>query len=68
MAIDADRISYANKCFNCSVFTYCNHKIGKFNIINLPYDIDKNKVNENVVLKSTQIIQIEKDEEDDLPF
>lgn len=43
MAIDGDHISYANKCFNCSVFTYCNHKTGKFDSIELPYDLTKNK-------------------------
>jgi hypothetical protein len=41
MQIDADRISYANKCFSCSVFSYCNHKTGKFDQINLPYELTK---------------------------
>ncbi len=38
--IDGDRISYPNKCLNCSVVSYCNHKTGKFNNIELPYDLD----------------------------
>jgi hypothetical protein len=37
--VDGNRISYPNKCLNCSVVSYCNHKTGKFNIVNLPYDI-----------------------------
>jgi len=44
MTIDGDKISYANKCFNCSVFSYCNHKTGKFDYIELPYNLDSNKI------------------------
>ena len=43
--VDGDRISYPNKCLNCSVVSYCNHKTGKFNIVNLPYDISSITVN-----------------------
>ena len=44
MLVDADRISYANKCFSCSVFNYCNHKTGKFDQINLPYELTELKI------------------------
>jgi len=37
--VNGDKISYPNKCLNCSVVSYCNHKTGKFNTVNLPYDI-----------------------------
>lgn len=30
-----------SKCQNCSVKHYCNHKTGKSNYINLPYQVDK---------------------------
>ncbi len=39
--VDGDRISYPNKCLNCSVVSYCNYKTGKFNTIKLPYDISE---------------------------
>lgn len=38
--IDADRISFPNKCLNCSVVTHCVHKTGKFNKITLPYSYE----------------------------
>lgn len=64
MQIDADRISYANKCFSCSVFSYCNHKTGKFDQINLPYELTKIKKTKKVEpQKSDKII-----EDNDIPF
>jgi len=68
MEIDADKISYANKCFNCSVFIYCNHKTGKFDNITLPYNLTQNKLNENIITKSEPMIRNIENEEDDLPF
>lgn len=41
MQIDGDKISYPNKCLNCSVVSYCNHKTGKLNEIELPYNLHK---------------------------
>lgn len=65
MLIDADKISYANKCFNCSVFSYCNHKTGKYDQINLPYELtDLNKVQRTESKKYDNEI----DDDDDLPF
>jgi CRISPR/Cas system-associated exonuclease Cas4 (RecB family) len=64
MQIDADRISYANKCFSCSVFSYCNHKTGKFDQINLPYVMTELKKTEKAELKKSD----NGIEDDDLPF
>jgi hypothetical protein len=50
--IDGDKISYPNKCLNCSVVSYCNHKTGKFNEIKLPYD------EKAITIKSEPIISI----------
>ena len=43
--VDGNRISYPNKCLNCSVVSYCNHKTGKFNIVDLPYEISSMTLN-----------------------
>ena len=40
-SVDGDRISYPNKCLNCSVVSYSNHKTGRFDNINLPYDVSE---------------------------
>lgn len=48
--VDGDRISYPNKCLNCSVVSYCNHKTGKFNSIKLPYDISEITLNGQPIL------------------
>lgn len=40
LTVDGENISYANKCLHCSVFSYCNHKTGRFNNVNIPYTID----------------------------
>lgn len=45
LAVEGDRISFANKCLQCSVVSYCHHKTGKFNLVKLPYDIDDLKIN-----------------------
>jgi hypothetical protein len=45
LEVDGDKISYPNKCLNCSVVSYCNHKTGKFNTIKLPYDISEVTLN-----------------------
>jgi len=37
--VDANRISFPNKCLNCSVNIYCNHKTGKYTQVKLPYTI-----------------------------
>jgi hypothetical protein len=55
--IDADRISFPNKCLNCSVVTHCVHKTGKFNKITLPYSYEG----------YTPVV-IEESVLDDLPF
>lgn len=67
--VDGDRISYPNKCLNCSVVSYCNHKTGKFNTVNLPYDIS------SITLNGQPSININPQTEDntnhngdDLPF
>jgi hypothetical protein len=44
--IEGSKISYANKCLNCSVVSYCNHKTGKLNKIRLPYNINDLKIRE----------------------
>lgn len=68
--IDGDKISFPNKCLNCSVVSYCNHKTGNFNNVILPYDLFLNKIE----LESTGKIPEESesktlyDNEDDLPF
>ncbi|MET2985639.1 hypothetical protein [Aureibaculum conchae] len=64
MQIDADRISYANKCFSCSVFSYCNHKTGRFDQINLPYELTEIKEIKKVEPKKPD----NGIEDDDLPF
>ena len=62
MEVDGDRISFANKCLNCSVISYCSHKTGKFNVINLPYDLNINQV------RGEPKIQLEKADIDDFSF
>lgn len=42
--VNGNKISYANKCLNCSVFSFCNHKTGRFDKIELPYNIDDLKL------------------------
>jgi len=69
MEIDGDKISLANKCLNCSVVIYCKHKTGKFNQIDLPYDISKLELTQepNVSIETPEDIGRE-NELDDLPF
>lgn len=43
--VNGDRISYPNKCLNCSVVSYCNHKTGKLNTIKMPYNISEVRLN-----------------------
>jgi hypothetical protein len=67
--VDGDRISHPNKCLNCSVVSYCNHKTGKFNIVKLPYDTTEVTLNgqprvNSLTLSSNNIREIA----DDLPF
>lgn len=65
MQIDGDRISYANKCFSCSVFSYCNHKTGNFDRINLPYGLTElNSNNGNTAEKNDKPYM----DDEDLPF
>jgi hypothetical protein len=67
MEIDGDRISFTNKCLNCSVVSYCNHKTGNYNSIELPYKLDLNKVETEpkIEFNTKDIIE---DDSDDLPF
>jgi hypothetical protein len=37
LKVDGMSISNANKCLNCSVMTFCKHKSGAFNTLELPY-------------------------------
>lgn len=66
--VEGDRISKPSKCLNCSVMSYCNHKTGSFNTIELPYKISK------LQMKFEPKIHINDDEDpgmsndDDLPF
>lgn len=68
--IDGDKISFPNKCLSCSVVSYCNHKTGNFDIINLPYDLNSNKVESEpqVAFIEETDSKITDDNEDDLPF
>jgi len=67
--VDGDRISYPNKCLNCSVVSYCNHKIGKFNTIKLPYDISEVTLNgQPSVNFQTPTVNDKSETDDDLPF
>lgn len=45
--VDGNKISYPNKCLNCSAVSYCNHKTAQFNTIKLPYDITELTLNYN---------------------
>jgi len=67
--VDGDRISYPNKCLNCSVVSYCNHKTGKFNSIKLPYDISEITLNgqPNVNIQTPKTND-KSETDDDLPF
>lgn len=67
MEIDGDRISFANKCLNCSVVSYCNHKTGNFNSIELPYNLSLNKVDSEPKVEFNTTQNNEEDI-DDLPF
>lgn len=67
MEIDGDRISFANKCLNCSVVAYCNHKTGNFNSIELPYNLSLNKVESEPKIEFNTT-QNNEDDIDDLPF
>ena len=49
--IEGERLSYANKCLKCSVSSYCNHKTGSFSSINLPYDLNQNKISGESIIK-----------------
>jgi hypothetical protein len=67
--VDGDRISYPNKCLNCSVVSYCNHKTGKFNTIKLPYDISEVTLNgQPSVNFQTPPANDNSATDDDLPF
>ena len=37
--IDGKQISFPQKCLNCSVVSYCHHKTGAYNEVNIPYEI-----------------------------
>ncbi len=39
LVMDGDRLSWPAKCLNCSVVSYCHHKTGWFDEINLPYTL-----------------------------
>lgn len=67
MEINGDKISFASKCLNCSVVSYCNHKTGNFNRIELPYDLSLNKVEIEPKIEFNKRENIE-DDSDDLPF
>jgi hypothetical protein len=67
--VEGDRISYPNKCLNCSVVSYCNHKTGKFNTIKLPYDISEVTLNGQPSVNFQPPTANDKSEtDDDLPF
>ena len=67
--VDGDKISYPNKCLNCSVVSYCNHKTGKFNTIKLPYDISEITLNgEPSVNLQTPTGNDNNETDDDLTF
>ena len=65
--IDIDRISFAKKCLNCSVLSYCNHKTGVFRNVELPYNLDLNKVSFEPQIELSTPQNIEEDLSD-LPF
>lgn len=54
--VDSNKISHPKKCLNCSVFSYCDHKTGRFNEVSLPYSV--------LQLKDINSINIELDTED----
>lgn len=67
MSIDGDKISYANKCFNCSVFSYCNHKTGRFDSIELPYNLGSNNIGDEPRIEFERQ-GVDSEEDDDFPF
>ncbi|GAB1472594.1 hypothetical protein MASR2M69_00340 [Bacteroidota bacterium] len=66
--VDADRISFAEKCLNCSFFTYCNHKTGKFDEVKLPYDLEINKIGDEPIINNEINEDGNQINEDNLPF
>lgn len=69
LTVDGNRISYANKCLNCSVVTHCNHKTGKYNHVNLPYKFDEFSVSTEPTLINSTIQESNNVEPiSDLPF
>ncbi|MCT4580102.1 MAG: tetratricopeptide repeat protein [Flavobacteriales bacterium] len=67
MDIDGERISFPNKCLNCSVVAYCNHKTGNFNRIKLPYNLSLNKIEKEPKIELHTRENIDEDT-DGLPF
>jgi len=39
LKVNGQQLSYPPKCLNCSVVSYCHHKTGQFDEINMPYEI-----------------------------
>jgi len=68
IVIEGDKISFPNKCLNCSVVSYCNHKTGKFNNLNLPYDFTSNRVLAEPFFGSEQKATSVYTNDGDLPF
>lgn len=60
--VEGDKISYPNKCLNCSAVSHCNHKTGKFNIVNLPYRLNESDTGINYKVNTIEPL------DDDLPF
>ncbi|ALL05582.1 hypothetical protein AQ505_08810 [Pedobacter sp. PACM 27299] len=61
MMVDGEKLSQPKKCLNCSVISYCHHKTGQFNKIELPYELMP--LQDNTTPKTSEIRA-----EDDLPF
>lgn len=67
--VNDTRAFSVNKCLNCSVISYCNHKTGSFNLIELPYNLNSNKVLPEPQIEFTKKeTPIQKNNIDDLPF
>ena len=66
--VEGEKISYPNMCLNCSAVSYCNHKTGKFNTINLPYDISELTLNGQPNVKFEPSTNDNIDRDDDFPF
>lgn len=69
LTVDGNRISYPNKCLNCSVVSHCSHKTGRYNVVRLPYKFNEFALTTEPSLTDNVVSQTNFTEPvDDLPF